>query len=114
MRKCVLTLYNCPEWGSEGIEVATETRSDLSPLVFVEATRYGDQNRTQLYFHNDDGVVGTVDLMGHLESVVVDYENLSDDLVLAGVGYDEACAMIDAAIEWVAMASSRLELGADA
>lgn len=111
MTMCVLTLYYCPEWGSEDIEVARETRSDLSPFVFINATRYGDQDRTQVEFCFEGDVVGTVDLMGHLELVVVDHASLCDELALAGVGYNEACTMIDAAINWVIRTSARLELG---
>ncbi len=110
MTMCVLTLYYCPEWGSEDIEVGIERRSDLSPCVSIEAIRYGDQDRTHVEFHIEGGCVGTLDLMGHIEPVAVDYASLCDELVLAGVSYSKACATIDAAIGWVVEAAARSKL----
>jgi hypothetical protein len=110
MTTCELTLYCCPEWGDENIKVASEQRSDLSPFVLIEATRYGDQNRTHAEFHVEKGCVGTLDLMGHIDPVTVDYASLCDELALAGVGYGEACATIDLAIDWVVKAAARSKL----
>lgn len=114
VKTCVLTLDYCPEWGRENQEVASERRSDLSPITRVNALYFGDQNRTQVEFHIGEDAIRTMDLMDHRWPVDCDHDSLCEELAIVGVDDSKAYAIIDTAINWVVRMSARLEVGAAA